>query len=347
MADQKDSTEWLVKNSIDFQRTLLAAAPVQITDHAWFNCETGSLAISTEIFPPCSTCELPSQCQHFPRENVISCMTGDGDGDYLVWALLSNPVPDDSSYCADGAFILLDSSIHSSHKFAYGKLLFEAPPLTPITLGTIEVKEYVSSSGPTGYGFLFIADQQATANSEFFIVDLPLKPGKYKVIAFMGEAMFYDFTPRAIGIYGEFFEASLLDTFSSLDHEVALKYVDQIHGTEDGTVLSRLGNDLDNLAEKNSAISYNRSVMLSDSWGFQRYFAGSQVVKDRIENFSPSSEYTALQWLTVADELRMRGQKAESTKIINEILASSLVLTDVEDQYLVAVLRARPGVWPA
>ena len=186
-----------------------------------------------------------------------------------------------------------------------------------------------------------------SANSEFFIIDLPLKPGKYKVIAFMGEAMFYDFTPRAIGIYGDFFEASLLDTFSSLDHEVALKYVDQIHGTEDGTVLSRLGNDLDNLAEKNSAISYNRSVMLSDSWGFQRYFAGSQVVRDRIENFSPSSEYTALQWLTVADELRMRGQKAESTKIINGILASSLVLTDVEDQYLVAVLRARPGVWPA
>ena len=347
MADQEDSTQWLVKNSIDFQRTLLAAAPVQITDHAWFNCETGSLAISTEIFPPCSTCELPSQCQHFSRENVISCMTGDGDGDYLVWALHGASIPEDASYFADGAFIMLDSSIHASHKFAYGKLLFDAPPLTPISLGLIEVKEYISSTGPTGYGFLFVSDQQATANSEFFIVDLPLKPGRYQIIAFMGEAMFYDFTPRAIGIYGEFFEASLLYTLLSLHHEVVLKYADQILGTEDGTVLSRLGNDLDNLAEKNSAISYNRHVMLSDSWGFQRYFAGSQAVKDRIEDFSPSSEYTALQWLTVADELRIRGQKAESTKIINEILASSLVLTDIEDKYLVAILRARPGVWPA
>jgi hypothetical protein len=347
MSQDEEPTQWLAENSIDFQRTLLAAAPVQITDHAWFNSETGALAISTEIYPPCNECELPSQCQHFPRNGVISCMTGDGDGDYLVWALHGASIPEDAPYFADGAFIILDSSIHASHKFAYGKLLFDAPPLTPISLGLIEVKEYISSTGPTGYGFLFVSDQQATANSEFFIVDLPLKPGRYQIIAFMGEAMFYDFTPRAIGIYGEFFEASLIDTLTNLDHKVSLKFADQIHGTEDGTVLSRLGNDLDNLAEKNSAITYNRSVMLSDSWGFQRYFAGSQVVKDRIENFSPSSEYTALQWLTVADELRMRGQKAQSTKIINEILASSLILTGDEDKYLVAIMRANPGVWPA
>lgn len=347
--EQEGAAEaWLQANAIDLQNSGIALAPVQVTDHAWFNCETGALSISTELYPPCNECELPSECIHFPRTNVISCMTGDGDGDYLVWALHSSVVPTDSAYVADGAFIVLDSEIHSAIKYKYGKLLFDAPPLAPISLGTIEVKEHISSSGPTGYGFLFISDQQATANSQYFHVDLALPPGRYRIVAFMGEAQFYPFTPRAVGIYGEhFFSAALDDTLQSLDHDCAEKFADQIHGTEDGTVMSRLGNDLDYLSEKNSEISYDRSVLLSDSWGFQRYFAGSERIQKKIEDFAPKANYSAFQWLVIADGLRIRGEKAESTRLINELLGSNLEFTDEEQKYLVAILRANPGVWPA
>ena len=339
-------SDWLAKNAINLPNSEIAIAPVQVTKHAWFNCETGLLTIASEIYPPCLECELPSECSHFPRENVVSCMTGDGDSDYLVWALHSNIVPDDVAYFADGAFIVLDNQIHSTLKLKYGKLLFTAPPLAPLSIGTIEVKEYVSSNGPTGYGFLFISDQQATANSEFFHVDLALRPGRYQVIAFMGEATFYDFTPRAIGIYGEYFTEPLNETLNNLDYECETRFQSQIHGAEDGTVMSRMGNDLDFLSEQNSEITYNRGALLSDSWAFQRYFAGSERIKMKIENFSPSNSYTLLQWLTIADGLRIRGQKAESTNLINQLLGSSLTFSADEEKYLVAIMRAKPGVWP-
>ena len=339
-------SEWLAKNAINLPIAEISLAPVQVTEHSWFNCETGLLAIASEIYPPCSECELPSQCSHFPRENVISCMTGEGDGDYLVWALHSNVVPNDSAYFADGAFIVLDSQIHSTLKLKYGKLLFVAPPLAPLYLGSIEVKEYVSSNGPTGYGFLFISDQQATANSEFFHVDLALRPGKYQVIAFMGEATFHDFTPRAIGIYGEYFTEPLNETLNNLDYDCQARFQSQIYGTEDGTVMSRMGNDLDFLSEQNSEITYNRGALLSDSWAFQRYFAGSERIKAKMESFLPSASYTPLQWLTIADGLRIRGQKAESTTLINQLLGSSSTFNDEEEKYLVAIMRAKPGVWP-
>jgi hypothetical protein len=288
--DQEDAAhEWLQANAMDIQGSEIAIAPVQVTDHAWFNCETGLMSISGEIYPPCVECELPSECVHFPRENVVSCMTGDGDGDYLVWALHSSVAPNDSAYVADGAFIILDSSIHATIKYKYGKLRFDSMPLAPILLGVIEVKEYISSIGPTGYGFLFIADQQATANSEFFHVDLALTPGKYQVIAYMGDAQFYPFTPRAIGIYGEYFEEAVQETIKDCNFDCAADFSAEILGTEDGTVMSRMGNDLDYLSEKNSEISYERNVLLSDSWGFQRYFAGSERIQKKIEDFAPKA----------------------------------------------------------
>ncbi len=339
--------EWLSENAIDFQRSAIAIAPVQVTDHAWFNCETGLMSISTEIYPPCKECELPSECVHFPRENVVSCMTGDGDGDYLVWALHSQVAPNDSAYVAEGAFIILDNSIHTTINYKYGKLRFESMPLAPILLGTIEVKEHISSTGPTGFGFLFISDQQATANSEFFHVDLPLTLGTYRVMAYMGEAQFYPFTPRAVGIYGEYFAEALNETIKDCQYDCATKFSAEISGTEDGTVMSRLGNDLDYLSEKNSEISYERSVLLSDSWAFQRYFAGSERIQKKIEDFAPKANYSPFQWLVIADGLRIRGQKAESTKLINELLGSDLAFTDEEQKYLVAILRALPGYWPA
>lgn len=345
--EESAALKWLQTNAIDTQNSEIFFAPVQVTDHAWFNCETGLMSISTEIYPPCSECELPSECVHFPRENVISCMTGDGDGDYLVWALHSGVAPNESAYVADGAFVILDSAIHATIKYKYGKLRFDSLPLAPLLLGELEVKEYISSLGQTGYGFLFISDQQATANSEFFHVDLALKPGKYKVIAYMGEAQFYEFTPRAVGIYGEYFEEALSETVRNLNFECATEFSAQIFGTEDGTVLSRLGNDLDYLSEKNSEICYERSALLSDSWGFQRYFAGSVRIQEKIESFSPKQNYSPSQWLVIADGLRIRGQKAESTRVINELLASNLTFTDEEQRYLVAILRAMPGFWPA
>lgn len=346
--EQEDAAyQWLQANAIDIQSSEIAYAPVQVTDRAWFNCETGLMSISPEIYPPCSECELPSQCVHFPRENVVSCMTGDGDGDYLVWALHSNVAPNDSAYVADGAFIILDSSIHATIKYKYGKLRFDSMPLAPILLGTIEVKEHISSVGPADFGFLFISDQQATANSEFFHVDLPLTPGKYQIIAYMGEAQFYPFTPRAVGIYGEYFADALNESIKDCQYDCAADFSPEISGTEDGTVMSRMGNDLDYLSEKNSEISYDRNVLLSDSWGFQRYFAGSERIQKKIEDFAPKANYSPFQWLVIADGLRIRGQKAESTKLINELLGSNLKFMDEDEKYLLAILRANPGVWPA
>lgn len=346
--EQEDAAyQWLQANAIDIQSSEIAYAPVQVTDRAWFNCETGLMSISPEIYPPCSECELPSQCVHFPRENIVSCMTGDGDGDYLVWALHSNVAPNDSAYVADGAFIILDSSIHATIKYKYGKLRFDSMPLAPILLGTIEVKEHISSVGPADFGFLFISDQQATANSEFFHVDLPLTPGKYQIIAYMGEAQFYPFTPRAVGIYGEYFADALNESIKDCQYDCAADFSPEISGTEDGTVMSRMGNDLDYLSEKNSEISYDRNVLLSDSWGFQRYFAGSERIQKKIEDFAPKANYSPFQWLVIADGLRIRGQKAESTKLINELLGSNLKFMDEDEKYLLAILRANPGVWPA
>lgn len=338
---------WLARNSIDIQKSEVTFAPAHVSDHAWFNCETGLLAISTEIFPPCNECELPSQCTHFPRDEVISCMTGDGDGDYLVWALHSKTPASDSTYVADGALILLDSEIHSSIKYKYGKLFFEASPLAPILLGTIEVSQHESSQGIENHGFLFISDEQATANSDYFHVDLAVTPGKYQVIAFMGDAQFYPFTPRVVGIYGEYFAEAVNETLKDLQYNVASQFDAEILGTEDGTVLSRMGNDLDSLSEKNSAINYDRHPLLSDSWAFQRYFAGSERIKKKIEEFSPKSNYSVFQWLQIADGLRIRGQKAESNRLINELLGSNLKILDEDQKYLVSILRAKPGVWPA
>ena len=48
--------EWLQANAIELQNSEIAIAPVQVTDHAWFNCETGLMSISSEIYPPCLEC---------------------------------------------------------------------------------------------------------------------------------------------------------------------------------------------------------------------------------------------------------------------------------------------------
>ena len=135
--EESSPVKWLRANAIDIQNSEIFFAPVQVTDHAWFNCETGLMSISTEIYPPCSECELPSECVHFPRENVISCMTGDGDGDYLVWALHSGVAPKESAYVADGAFVILGSAIHATIKYKYGKLRFDSLPLAPLLLGQL------------------------------------------------------------------------------------------------------------------------------------------------------------------------------------------------------------------
>jgi hypothetical protein len=163
----------------------------------------------------------------------------------------------------------------------------------------------------------------------------------------MGEAQFYPFTPRAVGIYGEYFAEALNETIKDCKYDCASDFSAEISGTEDGTVMSRMGNDLDYLSEKNSEISYDRNVLLSDSWGFQRYFAGSERIQKKIEDFAPKANYSPFQWLVIADGLRIRGQKAESTKLINELLGSNLKFMEEDEKYLLAILRANPGVWPA
>jgi len=37
--------EWLQTNAIELQDSEIAIAPVQVTDHAWFNCENGLMSI--------------------------------------------------------------------------------------------------------------------------------------------------------------------------------------------------------------------------------------------------------------------------------------------------------------
>ena len=339
--------EWFTSCSINFSHSALALAPVEVISHAWFNCETAQMAIRTQIPEPCQECEIQSQCKHSGKLQEINLLTGDGDGDYLVWALLNNTVPADATYYADGALVVLDSHIHSTLINKFGKLILETPPLAPLVLGKILVEPHVSGSETQDFGFLFLSDLEATTDSSFFIVDLPLVPGEYTVVAFMGEAMFQELSPRMIGVYGPSFNDALMETFVDKAFEYTEAFNDVVHCAENGTVLTRASNDLDLLSDKNSAIAYERNALLSDSWAMQRYFAGSEIIQKRMDDFLPQSEYTPVQWLQLADGLRIRGQKIQSNAVLMNLLSSGVKLPPNLDAYLVAIMRAKAGVWHA
>ena len=339
--------EWFTSCSMNFAQSSLALAPVEVISHAWFNCETARMAIRTSIPNPCEGCEIQSDCKHRDDFSEIRLLTGDGDGDYLVWALINNTIPKDATYFADGALIILDSEIHSTILNKFGKLMVETPPLAPLVIGKVLVEPHISATETQDFGFLFLSDLEATTESDFFIVDLPLVPGEYTVVAFMGEAMFQELSPRMIGIYGPSFTDALMETIGSNPREYTEDFKDAVNCSENGTVLTRASNDLDQLSEKNSAIAYERNALLSDSWAMQRYFAGSEVIQKRMDDFLPQSNYTPLQWLRLADGLRIRGQKQKSNAILMNLLGSGVKLEPNLDAYLMAIMRAKPGVWHA
>ena len=339
--------KWLRENSIDYRCSALSLAPVEVIAHAWFNCETAHMAIRTAIPELCRECELQSECIHQLKSPEISLLTGDGDGDYLVWALINNTIPKDAAYFADGALVVLDSEIHSSILNKFGKLMVETPHLAPLVIGKMLVEPHISANETQDFGFLFLSDLEATMESDFLIVDLPLTPGEYTVVAYMGEAMFQEISPRMVGIYGPTFSDALNETISMKQFEFTEEFKESVKCSESGTVLTRAINDLDMLSEKNSAIAYERNPLLSDSWAMQRYFAGSEVIKKRMEDFLPQSNYTPMQWLRLADGLRIRGQKQKSNAILMNILNSGVKLPPNLDAYLMAILRARAGVWHA
>jgi len=338
--------EWFSKNSIDLSDTAITLAPAAVLDHAWFNSETARLSISTEIQSKCETCEIQSECPHQRGKSIIA-LTGDGDGDYLVRALLSNTVPPNSAYSADGAIIVLDPAIESTVDSRYNKLRFQSPPLAPLLLGSLTVENHSSSHGQQPFGFLFISDAEATIDSSYFIVDLPLARGEYKVVAFMGAAMFQTLSPRIIGIFGEAFSGALDEAFEGLKIEPELKLEDLVKTNEQTTVLSRIQSNMDHLSSLNSELLYDRNALLSDSWAIQRYFEGSAYVQNRMDSYLPQSEYTPLQWIQTADALRIRGLKAHSDSVLTKLLGSGMTMTAEEDAYLLAVMRAKAGVWPA
>ncbi len=78
---------WFEENAIDFSKSTTLGAPGQTLPHAWFNSETAQIKIEIR------TSDLQYTMQ-----------TGDGDGDYLVWALLQTPVAENEMYVADGVF---------------------------------------------------------------------------------------------------------------------------------------------------------------------------------------------------------------------------------------------------
>lgn len=338
--------EWFLENSINLSDLAITIAPAAVLSHAWFNSETARLSISGKIHEKCKSCEIQSQCSH-RKGNSIVALTGDGDGDYLVRALLSTSVQNDSAYSADGAIIVLDSGIEASADNRYNKLRIKPPPLAPLLLGSIAVEPHISSSAKQTFGFLFVSDAEATVDSPYLIVDLPLAPGEYKVVAYMGEAIFQPLSPRIIGIYGSVFDDALNESFEGLDVQPSLQLEDLVQSNEQTTVLSRTSSNVDFLSGLNSELFYDRNALLSDSWAIQRYFEGSKYVQDRMNTFLPQSEYTSLQWIQTADALRIRGLKSHSDGVLTRLLGSGASMTAEEDAYLLAVMRAKPGVWPA
>jgi hypothetical protein len=345
--DDQFLESWFHENSIDYGRSAISLAPVEVLAHAWFNCETAQMAIRTAIADPCQECEIQSKCKHLPKAPEVSLLTGDGDGDYLVWALINNKIPKDATYFADGALVILNSEVHSTVVNKFGKLIVETPPLAPLVIGKVLVEPHVSSTGTQDFGFIFLSDLEATTDSDFFIVDLPLAPGEYTVVAFMGEAMFQDISPRMIGIYGPSFQEALMETIGANAKVYTEAFTEAVNCSEDGTVLSRANNNLDLLSEKNSAIAYERNALLSDSWSMQRYFAGSEAIQKRMDEFLPQSKYSPLQWLRLADGLRIRGQKQKSNAILINLLNSGIKLSPNLDAYLMAIMRSKAGVWHA
>lgn len=343
----KSIEEWHLENAIDISRSAISIAPAQVISHAWFNSETALLSITNKIKRSCEQCEIQSKCSHDPEFQSLTALTGDGDGDYLVRALLSQTVPENSAYAADGALIILDRDIEASADSRYGKLRLSALMLAPLDLGTLTVKAHEGSTGKCSFGFLFISDAEATTDSSYCIVDLPLIPGSYRVVAFMGEALFQSYSPRMIGIYGENFSEALEESLQGLETEITEELVNLVKSNDETTVQSRILPNGDLLASLNSNLFYDRSALLSDSWAIQRYFEGSEYFKNRMDDFLPQSQYTALQWIQTADALRIRGQKAHSNNVLTQLIESGITLTPEEEKYLLAVSRANPGVWPA
>lgn len=339
--------EWFHRNAIDLSRAAISIAPAQVISHAWFNSETARLSISNRIRTFCDSCEVQSSCLHQTKFKSITALTGDGDGDYLVRALLSQTVPDNCAYAADGALIILDREIESTTDERYGKLRMTPPPLAPLIIGDLTVEAHSASHGAQSFGFAFISDAEATVNSNYCIVDLPLTPGTYRIVAFMGEAMFQTFSPRIIGVYGSSFSEALEETLHGLDLISDEDFSELINSTEETTVQSRLIPNIDTLAILNSNLFYDRNSLLSDSWAIQRYFEGSDYFRSRMDEFLPQSQYTPLQWIQTADSLRIRGHKALSDSVLTQVLGSGSILTPEENNYLLAVLQAEPGFWPA
>lgn len=339
--------DWYASNAIDISKAAISIAPAQVISHAWFNSETASVSISNKIEACCEKCEIQSKCSHLQKNRSLIALTGDGDGDYLVRALLSQTVPDNATYAADGALIILDREIESTTDGRYGKLRVTSPMLAPLHLGTMPVEAHTDSAGRSGCGFLFISDSEATVDSTYCIVDLPLVPGDYQVVVFMGEALYQSFSPRMIGIYGPNFSEALDETLHNLEVEMKDGLRVFVQSNEETTVQSRLVPNGDSLAILNSELFYDRSHLLSDSWAIQRFFEGSEYFRNRMEEFLPQSQYTVMDWIRTADALRIRGHKAHSNNVLTQLLGSGIHVTEDEEAYLLAVLRAKPGVWPA
>ena len=339
--------EWFDSNVINFSLAPISIAPAQVINHAWFNSETARLSINSRIRLFCDLCEIQSSCSHQTNSKSITTLTGDGDGDYLVRALMSQTVPDSSAYVADGALIILDRDIEATTDARYGKLRMTAPPLAPLIIGELKVEPYTSSNGAQSFGFVFVSDAEATVNSSYCIVDLPLSAGTYQVVAFIGEAMFQTFSPRIIGIYGSAFAEALEETLAGIDMNVDENIIGFIDSSDETTVQSRLIPNIDSLARLNAKLFYDRNALLSDSWAIQRYFEGSEYFQSQMDEFLPQSHYTPFQWIQTADALRIRGKKSDSDHVLTRLLGSGLELTPEENAYLLAVLRAEPGVWPA
>ncbi len=328
--DYRELSDWFEENALDFSRSIILAAPIQTLPHAWFNSETAQLKVETRA-----------------PEKQISCQTGDGDGDYLVWALLSQPVEPSQMYIADGAFIILDSAIHGTHKNLYNHLTLESVNLAPLLIGELQVFPAPSIREPNAHGFIFISDFAAEIDSEFFTVEVALKPGNYKVVAWVGEALLQPLSPRAIEIYGEYFADAIHADMQGRDWERKPFLEPALMAGDDGDVMTRMSNNMDSLADKNASISYDRSVLLSDSWAFQRFYEGSETFQESIMNLRDGKPFEIDELLMIADALRIRGKRSASSAVIQEILGKKEALSEEQQRLLLSTQSSLCGMWPS
>lgn len=329
--------EWFEKSSVDPTKLLHLTDGAIINANSWFNVETAAIFAGTRIPEPCDLCESEDSCKSCGKgpNNYLKAMTANQDCDVLLWELFS----DRTNYALgipDGGFIFFDQAVYPTFNTERG-FKFESQKLAPVVLGELDVKDMGDETG-----MLNFADANASVDGNYFFANLRVPAGSYKVVAWMGYTNIGEIAPQAMGIYGAGFNQML-----ESDLATAVKLTPEIkslvEGRDDGTVLARMGNNQDYLAQQNEEL-FENDFPTAISWKIQLQLEedGENAIQEL-----KAKEFGCRELLDIASLLMLRGKRALANSVF-DLLLEDPELDEYEGMREFALMRRKtaPGSLP-